>query len=172
MLNIENVFDDIYARYYLALVRYVAAKQFSMAMSEEIANETFARLWRRRMECQFGSETAVRVWLYKTAGLVMLEQNRKTHDEADLNACENYILDRDIISEQVEQIQYEQYLSAIKQILSKNEWLLFRLIFIEKKPYAECADELHMHPVTMRANISRMRKKLRPFIAGMFKRQN
>ncbi len=170
MLNIEVMFDDIYARYYPAAVRYAAAKGHSRAIAEEIANETFERLWRRRLELAFENEPALLKWIYKTAGLVMMEQNRKSPHDADLSECENYIADTDKIGEQVEEIQYDQYLSEIEQSLPESERILFRMIFIEKKTYAACADELQMRQVTMRANISRLRKKLRPFVAEMLQK--
>ena len=40
MLHIEALFDDIYARYYLAIVRYAITKRQSKENAEEIANET------------------------------------------------------------------------------------------------------------------------------------
>lgn len=167
MINIEASFDDIYARYYLAIVRYAIAKGFPKETAEEIAHETFERLWRKRRECEFETEAALRVWLYKVAGLVGQEQCRTNTEDVDLAACENYRSDTDEIGARDEQLQYEHYISEIEKELSDTERLLFRQILIEKKPYAACAGELRMNPVTMRVAISRLRKKLRPLIAEM-----
>ena len=167
MINIEVSFDDIYARYYLAIVRYTIARGFPKETAEEIAHETFERLWRKRTECDFENEAALRVWLYKVAGLVVQEQRRTNTEDVDLSACENYLSDTDEIGARDEQLQYEQYIAEIEKELSETERMLFRQILIEKKPYAACAGELRMNPVAMRVAISRLRKKLRPFITEM-----
>ena len=167
MINIEASFDDIYARYYLAIVRYATAKDFPKETAEEIAHETFERLWRKRTECMFENEAALRVWLYKAAALVGQEQHRTNTEDVDLAACENHLSDTDEIGARDEQLQYEHYIAEIEKDLSETERRLFRFVLIEKKPYAACAGELHMNPVTMRVAISRLRKKLRPFIAEM-----
>ncbi len=170
MINIEELFNDIYARYYLAIVRYATAKGFPRETAEEIGNETFERLWRRRTECNFDGEAALHVWIYKTAGLVMQEQARKTTEDADLAACENHLSDTDEIGARDERMQYEHYIAEIEKELNETDRLLFRWILIEKKPYAACAGELGMNPVTMRASIFRLRKRLRPFITEMLKK--
>ncbi len=167
MLNIDEQFDDIYARYYLAIVRYAITRGLTKETAEEISSETFERLWRRRADCKFDSEAALHVWIYKTAGLVMQEQARKTTADADLAACENHLSGTDEIGAREERIQYEHYVAEIEKELSDTERVLFRRILIEKKPYAACAGELRMNSVTMRVAISRLRKKLRPFVAEM-----
>jgi len=171
VINIDVSFDDIYTRYYLPIVRFAMAKGFSEETAEEIASETFERLWRRRDECKFETETAVRIWLYKTAGLVLQEQWRKSTEDADLAACENHLSDTDEIAARDEQMQYEHYVAEIEKELPESDRLLFRLVLIEKKPYAACTKELGMNPVTMRVSISRLRKKLRPFIKEMLEKQ-
>jgi len=170
VLNIDEQFDDIYARYYLAIVRYAITRGLTKEIAEEISSETFERLWRRRAECNFDSEAALHVWIYKTAGLVMQEQARKPTADADLAACENHLSGTDEIGAREERMQYEHYIAEIEKELSDTERVLFRLILIEKKPYAGCADELGMNPVTMRAIVSRLRKKLRPFITKMLEK--
>lgn len=170
MINIEMSFDDIYTRYYLPVVRYAVAKGFPKETAEEIASETFERLWRRRFACEFDGEAALHVWIYKTAGRVPQEQARKTTEDVDLAECENYISDTDEIGAQDERIQHEQYIAESEKELSDTERLLFRRILLEKKPYASCADELRMSPGTMRSSISRLRKKLRPFVAKLLEK--
>lgn len=167
MINIETLFDDIYARYYLAIVRYAVAKGFPKETGEEIASETFERLWRRRFEFEFDGEAALHVWIYKTAGRVLQEQIRKTTEDVDLAECENYISDTDEIGARDERIQHEQYVAEIEKELSDTERLLFRRILIEKKPYAACVEELGMNSGAMRVGISRLRKKLQPFVTKM-----
>lgn len=170
MINIETVFDDIYTRYYLAIVRYAVAKGYPKETGEEIASETFERLWRRRAECEFDNDAALHVWIYKTAGLVLQEQIRKTTEDVDLAECENYLSDTDEISARDERMQYEQYVAEIEKELSDTERLLFRRILLEKKPYADCAEELGMNSGAMRVGISRLRKKLQPFITKLLEK--
>ena len=170
MLHIEALFDDIYARYYLAIVRYAISKRQSKENAEEIANETFTRLWHRRAECEFESESTLIIWLYRTAGLILQEERRRSSEDVDLAACENYLSDTDVIGAQDEKLQYEHYIKEIEKELSEEERRLFHLIFIEKKPYAACAKELGLNPVTLRSCIFRLRKKLRPYIGKIIKK--
>jgi RNA polymerase sigma-70 factor (ECF subfamily) len=169
VIDIETQFDDIYTRYYLAIVRYAISKQYSTEKAEEISQETFERLWRRRTELDFETESALYVWLYKTATLVMMETNKKETEQSDINLCEQYISEENDMGNREERIQYEHYVTAIEKELSDGEKQIFHMVFIDKKEYSYCASKLKMNPSTMRSNISRLRKKLRPYIDKMIK---
>lgn len=169
MIDIETSFDDIYTRYYPAILRYGIAKRYSKEKAEEISQETFERLWQRRAKLKFENEAALHVWLYKVAALVMLETNRKDTDESDVALCERYITAEDDISDREEKMQYEHYVSKIENELSDGEKQIFRMVFVDKKEYSYCASKLKINPSTMRSNISRLRKKLRPYIDKMIK---
>lgn len=170
MINIEIQFNKLYHEYYPVLLRYIASKSLPQIDIEDVANETLTRLWEKRDECTFENDAQIAAWLIRTSRFIILEYSRKRQGNESLTDHENTLSDTDVIDKRIEDVQLEQYLSKIEQDLSEHDRLIFKMIFIERLPYNECAEKLKIKEVSLRSSISRLRDKLRPYIDKMIDR--
>ena len=89
MINIEQQYDDIYTEYYRVIHVFAMAKGAAPHIAEEIASETFTRLWEKRNECEFNdpddrvNENLLRRWLYRVAENVLYEYWRSIHNDSN-----------------------------------------------------------------------------------------
>ena len=164
MINIEGQFEKIYHEYYPVLLRFVGSKRLKQINTEEIAQEALARLWEKRDECNFDNDAQLAAWLIRTSRFVILEYTRIGKDTECLTDHENTVSDTNHIEQRIEDIRLKQYLHEIEQDLSEYEQLIFKMVFIEHRPYRECAAELKIKDVSLRSSISRLRKKLKPYV--------
>lgn len=164
MINIDSDYNKIYHEYYPVLLRYVGSKRIQHINTEEVAHEVLTRLWVKRKKCNFENDTQLVAWLIRAARFVILEHMRAEKDTESLTDHENVASDTDYIEQHFESARLKEYIREIEQSLSEHDRLVFRMIFIERRPYPECAAELKIKEVSLRASISRLRHRLRPYI--------
>lgn len=168
MINIEIEYENIYRKYCPAVLHFAVSKGVPQSLAEDIANETLLRLWDKRDECCFEDASLLLTWLFRTADFVIMENARSSPQNENLDDYTNTVGDKDDVGEHIENIQYRQYIDEIEQDLSAHDQVVFRAIFVERKPYSQSAEELKIKEVSLRSSISRLRKKLRPYIDKMF----
>ncbi len=164
MINIKEQYDKIYREYYPVLLRYVGAKRLQQISTEEVAHEALTRLWEKRNECNFDNTTQLAAWLIRAARFITMEQLRGQKTTECFADHENTVSDTDHINQRIEDVRLKEYMTEIEQSLSEHDRLIFRMIFIEQRPYPECAAELKIKEVSLRSSISRLRDRLRPYI--------
>jgi len=170
VINIEKQYDDIYRKYYRAILNFALTKGVQFHVAEEIAGETFTRLWAKQKECKFDNpdpeinERALRAWLYKVAINVLHEHWRNSPAESRLDELNNIIPDSGGIQDRIENIKYQEYISEIERQLTHQQLIIFRMIFIQHISYDEAEITLQIKGTTLRSTISRLRKQLRPYI--------
>ena len=164
MINIEGQFEKIYHEYYPVLLRFVGSKFLQYINTEEVVHEALTRLWEKRNECNFDNDAQLAAWLIRTAKYIILECSRRRQDTESLTDHENTVSDIDHIEQHIEDVRFKQYLNDMEQTLSEHDRLIFKMVFIEHRPYPECAAELKIKEVSLRSSISRLRDRLRPYI--------
>ncbi len=168
MINIGVDYDNIYRRYYRVLLLNVASKRNTAIDAEAVAQEALLRLWAKRDECRFENDEQLGAWLMRAARFIVLEHLRAHQSAESLDDHENTADSSDPIEQHIEDIRTRQHLHKIEQELSEHDWLIFKMVFIECRPHAECAAELKIKEVSLRSSLSRLRKRLRPYFDGMF----
>jgi len=81
------------------------------------------------------------------------------------------IPDEDIIGAREEGLQHEYYIFEIRKILKPAEDRVFDLYAVKGMTYREMAAVLNKSESTIRSQVSRMRKKLRPTVEKLLKEQ-
>jgi len=176
MIHIEQQYNDIYTKYYRVIHVFAIAKGATPHAAEEIANETFTRLWEKRNECKFNdpddrlNERLLKAWLYRVAENVIYEFQRKIHDDYSFEELENTISTEDRIEECIEDIGYKEYIAEIEKELTEEQRAVFRDIFIEQLSYKEAQIKLKIKETTLRSTVSRLRKLLRPYIDDLIEK--
>lgn len=170
MIDIEKQYDDIYIKYYHVILDFITSDKVKRYVAEDVAGETFTRLWKKRKSLKFNNpdqiinEHSLRSWLYKTATNVLHEYRRKNPAESSLDDLTDVSLHEDNIQDCIEDIRYKEYIEKIERILTPSELIIFRMIFIRYLSYDEVQERLKMNGSTLRSIVSRMRKKLKPYI--------
>lgn len=176
MIQIEQQYDDIYTEYYRVIHVFAIAKGAPPHIAEEIASETFTRLWEKRNECQFNelddrvNEKLLKAWLYRVAENVIHEFRRKVHYDSNFEELANTITEDDNISDCIEDIGYREYIAEIEQKLTEDQLTVFRAMFVEKLSYKEAQAKLKIKGTTLRSTVSRLRKLLRPYIDNLIQK--
>ena len=167
----ETIFHTLYQEYHGVLYKTCISFTGNPAKADETVQEAFVRLWivwDSRLDC---SKSANKSWLYKTAVNILHEAQR-----ADMRCPDNMndlagIPDEDIIGAREEGFQHEYYIFEIRKILKPAEDRVFDLYAVKGMTYREMAAVLNKSESTIRSQVSRMRKKLRPTVEKLLKEQ-
>lgn len=176
MINIEQQYDDIYTEYYRVIHVFAMAKGAAPHIAEEIASETFTRLWEKRNECEFNdpddrvNENLLRRWLYRVAENVLYEYWRSIHNDSNFEELANTIAEEDSVNDCIEDIGYEEYIAEIEQELTEDQRAVFRAMFVEQLSYKEAQIKLKIKGTTLRSTVSRLRRLLRPYIDDLIEK--
>lgn len=176
MINIERQYDDIYVEYYHAVLIFARSKGLSPHIAEEVVTETFTRLWAKRKGCKFDdpddrvNKRMLKTWLYRAAENVILEFQRKIPDADSLEALADTITAEDQVEKCIEDIRYEEYLVEIEKELTEEQRAVFRAVFVEQLSYKEAQTKLKITGTALRSTISRLRKRLRPYINDLIQK--
>ena len=165
----ENSFDRSYKKHYSAILCFGISRGQSRADAEEIAAETFIRLWDRWDEMEGRDDSFIRKWLYVTAGNIIKEYRRRATLTVPLDEVESVLTDREN-GDAVEEEQFRYYLNEIRRELSGIEWELFQQAFLEQIPYGQIMERMNIRSEVLRVRIHRLRKKLKKLLPRLFGR--
>lgn len=163
----ERAFDRCYQKHYSAMLCFGISRGQSRADAEEIVAETFVRLWDHWDEMEGRDETAIRKWLYVTAGNIIKEYRRRQIPTVPLEEFESILTDTES-GDLMEEEQFRHYLKEIERELSTLEWELFQLAFLEQTPYEQIMERMSTRPELLRVRIHRLRKKLKKLLPRLF----
>ncbi len=167
MGNRENTFDRCYQKHYSAILCFGISRGQSHTDAEEIAAETFIRLWSNWDEMEGHDDASIKKWLYVTAGNIVKEYRRRQMSTVPLEEVESILTDPES-ADVLEEEQFRHYLNEIKQKLSEIEWELFQLAFLEQIPYDRIMERMNIRSEVLRVRIHRLRKKLKGLLPRLF----
>ena len=164
----EKAFDRCYRTNYPAIYRFSFSRGYSRVDAEEIAAETFVRLWDRWGEMARWDELSIRKWLYLTAGNIVKEYRRRAVPTVPLEEVESMLSDQGS-GETIEEEQFRYYLRELERELSGDEWKLFRAVFLERHPCETVMALLGIGSTdAFYARIHRLHKKLKKILPRLF----
>ena len=138
-----------YTDYYENLIRFCLSLSGSMAMAEDIVQETFMRALENAQLFDELSEAQGRSWLYKTAKNLFIDKVRKQSRQTTM---EDEASEEDDLSEIMVRLLVNQ--------LPKEEATLFWMRYMEGYNSSELSELFHMSSSTIRSKLASARKKL------------
>ncbi len=109
----------------------------------------------------------IRVWLRRTAALKMKEYYRKNKKEQSYLRLDSDVVPFDIIFRVFDEYfpitddDIKEYIKIIIKSLNDTETILFKKLYIEKKSYAQIAEEMGLTPSAVGSKAFRLRKKIK-----------
>jgi RNA polymerase sigma-70 factor, ECF subfamily len=146
----ETAYERAYGAYWTPVFRFALAWTNDWGAAEDVAQETFARLWRHRSKVAW--ERDVLPWLLATARHLLTDRFRKLRRRF-LNLSQPATLD------ETTAIRWLDVKQAMSQ-LSPMERSAIILTVLEGRESAEAAKVLGISPGAVRAAVSRAREKL------------
>ena len=166
MIEIDVQFEELYKKYFCNIDRYVRAKGFPSDVAADIATDTFMRLWQKQNCCIFEDETALQVWLYKTASFSIkgyLRSKRQKINEMESESfedCSNIILNENNIDRSLENIQLTRYTAQFETLLNEAQQQLLHLTVYEEKSDQEICELLRIKQTALQSRKHRLRNTL------------
>jgi len=152
-----NKFEHLFEQYYDSIKIFVYYKTGVLDVSEDIAQETFIKLWERKNEIDF---TTVKSLLYTIAS--NLSKNHIKHQNVVLNFASKQILNNSTETPQqlLEASEFEIKLKNAISSLSDTHRETFLMNRIEQFTYTEIAERLEVSIKTVEKRMSVTLKKL------------
>lgn len=162
-IEYERIIEEKYNRIYSFCLRAVGNSE----SARDITQDTFLVFWQKKNTLRFNTEEQLTIWLYKTAKNKISEYYKeviKNNNVADISECDAvYTLaaswDMPLSSETVDEEIKRQY-NHILSSLSPDEYLLYDMIYIQKKKYSEIAKEFDMTLDRVKKNAVKLKKTL------------
>lgn len=156
----NQIFDEFMKKNYRIFLWYCTqTKSQKPEDADEIVGEAFCRLhfiWKQRKDYD---ELKNKKWMYNAIDNIIKEykRNRKKHFSDNIDDYVDLIPD---ISSIDENIEYQEYVTAIKSELSESDIELFQLCYFERIPYSLISKHLNIKDEALRTRISRLRKRI------------
>ena len=158
----ERIYHELFMEYYEPLFRFGMAYIHNETIADEIVHEAFVRLWCVWEERIRYPSLLNKGWLYRTMRNIIYETQRARNtdsiDDHEHLHGDNHIADKN------EALQYEHYIQEIKRHLKPSDWKLFELYVVKMLSYAEIAEFLGIRESSVRSQVARLRKKLKPIV--------
>lgn len=157
--NDENAFSELFHRYYSGLCAFVFRYLRDEAITEELVQEVFVRMWEKRNELNI--KTSVKSYLFRSVKNEMI--NRQQHEKVE----QKY---RKLIQQDENELSAEQVLPEVdlmKKIEASIEALppkrkeIFKLSREKGMSYREIAELLDISVKTVEAQMGQALKQLR-----------
>jgi RNA polymerase sigma factor (sigma-70 family) len=150
----ESTFKKFYIENFSALRMYVFAKSCDKDLSEDIAQESFTRLWNNKGKVP---GIKARSFLFTVAGNLFLDHVR--HQKVKNNFCNGFEIKNDIHDPQyiIEMDEFKSKIEATLNAMPDGAREVFLLNRMEKMTYAQIADSLGL---SVKAIEKRMQKAL------------
>lgn len=161
----QRGFNFLFREFYAALTWFSFRITDNRPVAEEIASETFLKLWERHSG--FDNISSIKSFLYTTARNSSVSWLRKQSTEA--KKVKNLALLTDkteatALSQMLETEFYRTIFTAINTLPPKCR-TIFRMMFIEGKDCIEIARELNLSASTIRGQKARAIQLLRQRVA-------
>ncbi|ASZ14225.1 sigma-70 family RNA polymerase sigma factor [Chitinophaga pendula] len=157
-------FDTLYWRYHEAVYRNIYKFVKEPAITEDILQEVFTKLWEKRQE--INAHQSVAGWLFVISFNLSVNYVRKRLREQTMYKKLLSVDPEDDLSMEGQHMYEEQYHlleQAIAQLSPKKQTIVTRCK-LEGKTYEEVADELRISRNTVKEHLSDAMLKLNDYI--------
>jgi RNA polymerase sigma factor (sigma-70 family) len=154
-------FTTIYKRYWKKLVHYALQKSGDPMDAENMVQDVFVSLWKRRTELTFTGELSRYLTAsvkYRVIKLFHKQHAKRLYEE---NALLNYDLLDDSTREQLDLVQLEEQLAHLVNALPQKAQLIYRMNKESDMSHREIGDQLGMNEKAVNTQLVRIRKTLR-----------
>jgi RNA polymerase sigma-70 factor (ECF subfamily) len=151
----EKGFSFFFKEFYAALCYFSNTIIKDEAVAEDIAEETFIKLWERHGS--FDNSASIKSFLYKVAHNASIDWLRKQKKELTYAKEIIYLGEEKesfILQQIIEAETYREVVAALK-ILPPKCRQIFRMLYIEGKDYSQIARELNLSINTIRVQKAR-----------------
>ncbi len=150
----DAAFKAVFLKYGESIRNFIYSKCGSIALSEDIMQDTFVTLWQK---CENANPLTVKSFLYKIAGNKVIDHFRHQKVAMNYRAEKRSLVDHITPQFELEEKEYKAYLDAVLASIPDASRTVFMMSRIEKMKYAEIAERLD---VSVKAVEKRMHKAL------------
>ncbi len=158
--EIEEEFTQYYQQYSKAIYRFCLTRVgLDAHKAEDCMQNTFIVLYRKLQkneEILYPS-----TFLYRTADKIVLNTLSKSSKESTVPLDENYETAVDNFNETDSKIDYEFLIQRIRALLTDEEYLLFKMKYLEGLTLAEASEKLNISRPAAAKRLQRMRDKIK-----------
>ncbi len=150
----EEIYQSVFFEYAENVRNFIYYKSGKLAMSEDIVQDAFAKLWEN---CAKVPRAKAKSYLFTIANNMFL--NQVSHQKVVLKFEQKGHIDRDEASPQyiMEEKEFKERLENAISSLPEDQRVVFLMNRIDKKKYREIAEELN---ISVKAVEKRMHKAL------------
>ncbi len=159
-------FAPLYDKYYKQIFNYVYQRMDSKDTAFDITGQVFLKALTNLERYQFKG-VPFASWLYRIAHNEVMQLFRTQKDKKAINAD---ISDLRFICEESEEPFFEEYIPAIKKLISQlneEDLQLVELRFFEKRPFKEIAEILEITEVNAKVKMYRLIEKLKKSLSKL-----
>ena len=160
----DAVLDDLYARYWTDLVRYVNGMLLDLHQAEEIAQETMLRAWRHadKLTPERGS---IWGWLCRVAHNIMVDRIRRKRARP-VEVDETHAPDAHVVADHGPDVLNSVYvLRALAQLQPAHRAVLY-LVYYQDRTCTEAAVTLGVPVGTVKSRLHYALRHLRAVLAA------
>lgn len=167
MREFEERFRALFGRYHANLLFY-ATRLVGEVEAEDVVQDVFVELWRRRDEVEIGD--GIQSFLYKavyTRALNVLKHREVTDSHArlvqeiNLQRAQYYAQEENEVVKRIEDIELHKALvDALNQLPDKCR-VVFKLSYLHNMKNKEIAEVMNISPRTVEAHMYKALKQLR-----------
>jgi RNA polymerase sigma-70 factor (ECF subfamily) len=158
-LNPER-FGPLYDKYYKQIFNYVYQRMDCKDTAFDLTGQVFLKALTNLQNYQFKG-VPFASWLYRIAHNELMQLFRNLKDKRAINAD---IGDLRFICEENEEPFFEEYIPAIKKLISElneDDLQMVELRYFEKRPFKEIAELLNITEVNAKVKMHRVIEKLK-----------
>jgi RNA polymerase sigma-70 factor (ECF subfamily) len=165
----ESALQELLLRYWESVVRVASQFLGSWDAAEDVAQETFIRLWERRQD--WGLEGSVRGLLFRIARNAAIDAHRKRSADERASARAPEPVPSQPPDEVTAQRELEAVINRALEALPERRREVFILVRHHGLSYKEAAEALELSPQTVANHMSLALADLRTHLesAGQFK---
>lgn len=160
----EFAFKQIYDSYWISVYRTVKRFTKSSVFAEDIVQEIFTTLWRRRsafsevIQLEYYLVTMARNLTYKTLRKMALEETVKNtftiENSEEESVVDNFLLDQ----------QYEQLLQQAVGLLPLQQKQVFHLAKVEGLSHKDIAAQMNISHLTVKTHMAKALQFIRHYL--------
>lgn len=159
----EKAFEKVFHHYFPFMVSFVLKITHTRHTAEEIAQEAFLRLWKRREE--FQQDSNLRAWLFKVAANLAFDHLKK---EANHNQLIRFYHHRpgdyDDTEKMVDVKESKTIIAHVVNNLPEQQKLAYRLSREDGLSHQEIADKMSISVNTVKNHITKALQKIKQAI--------
>lgn len=165
----EAAFAELFERHVQAVWNHAYRLTGSWSLAEDLTSGTFLTAWRKRTELTLTGDSAL-PWLYTVAGnLARTEFRRWSRFQRALRRAPAAVAERDHADDVAERVDDDERLRTVLaavRTLPRAERTAVEMCLLGGVSTTDAAAALGISPVSVRAQISRARKRLRGLLPG------